>query len=96
MRKEIKEQILNQNSLANDQAVLVREHPELSKDQVIRCVHNYICYKFYLDPENCFGQSMTQMADKSIERMIELKMPIAKDSEKATTCGMAGSAASPS
>ena len=33
------------------------------------------------------------MANKSIERAVELKIPIAKEGEKATTCGAAGSSA---
>lgn len=93
MRKEVKERILNQNTLAETQAALVTAHPEYTREQVIECVRKYICHKFYLDPSESLGLSLTQMADRSIERMIELKMPIAKESEKATTCGMAGSAA---
>lgn len=34
-----------------------------------------------------------QMAEQSIEKALQMKIPIAKDSEMVPTCGMAGSAA---
>ncbi len=92
-RKDIKNSILEKQNLAEKQAALVRNAPELSEDYVVSCVHNYICHKFFLDPEEVRGWSLNKMAMHSIEKALEMKIPIAGPTEKATTCGSAGSAA---
>ncbi len=92
-RKEIKEKILNLSNLAEEQAALVQSAPELSEDYVIEHVHRYICYKFFLDPDEMKGISLNQMAILSLEKALQMKIPIAGPSERATTCGSAGSAA---
>ncbi|MBQ7447713.1 MAG: hypothetical protein IJV59_07145 [Eubacterium sp.] len=92
-RKDIKNSILEKQNKAEEQAALVRNALELSEDYVISCVHNYICYKFFLDPEEVWGLSLNKMALRSIEKALEMKIPIAGPTEKATTCGSAGSAA---
>ena len=92
-RKTIKDQILKQQDKARDIAFSVRQAVNLTETDLGEAVHKYVCYKFLLDPEESRGLSMTAMANKSIERAVELKIPIAKDGEKATTCGAAGSSA---
>ena len=92
-RKTIKDQILKQQNKAQDIAFSVRQAVNLTETDLGEAVHKYVCYKFLLDPEESRGLSMTAMANKSIERAVELKIPIAKDGEKATTCGAAGSSA---
>ena len=92
-RKDIKNSILEKQNMAEEQAALVRNALELSEDFVISCVHKYICYKFFLDPEEVRGLSLNKMALLSIEKALEMKIPLAGPTEKATTCGSAGSAA---
>ena len=92
-RRAIKEQILKQQDLAQEVASSVRQAADLTEEDVQEHVHRYVCYKFLLDPEESRGLSITAMANKSIERAVELKIPIAKEGEKATTCGAAGSSA---
>ena len=92
-RKKIKDQILKQQDKAREIAFSVRQAVTLTETDLGEAVHKYVCYKFLLDPEESRGLSMTAMANKSIERAVELKIPIAKDGEKATTCGAAGSSA---
>ncbi len=92
-RKDIKDGILSLSRKADEQAALVRNTPELPKEDVIACVHNYVCYKFFLDPRETQGLSLNRMALMSIEKALEMKIPIAGPTEKATTCGSAGSAA---
>ncbi|MBR3244903.1 MAG: hypothetical protein IKF90_19810 [Parasporobacterium sp.] len=92
-RRAIKEQILKQLGRAQEAASSVRQAADLTEEDVQEHVHRYVCYKFLLDPEESRGLSITAMANKSIERAVELKIPIAKEGEKATTCGAAGSSA---
>ena len=92
-RRAIKEQILKQQDLAQEVASSVRQAADLTEEDVQEHVHRYVCYKFLLDPEESRGLSINAMANKSIERAVELKIPIAKEGEKATTCGAAGSSA---
>ena len=92
-RRAIKEQILKQLGRAQEVASSVRQAADLTEEDIQEHVHRYVCYKFLLDPEESRGLSITAMANKSIERAVELKIPIAKEGEKATTCGAAGSSA---
>ena len=92
-RKSIKEQILKTQGMAQEIAAAVRKAANLTEKDLQESVHRYVCYKFLLEPEESRGLSMTGMANKSIERALELKIPIAREGEKATTCGAAGSSA---
>lgn len=93
MRQQIRDQILAQGDRAAEQARLARTTPDASKEFIETCVHRYVCYKFLLEPEECRGLTMSELADKSIEKALDMKIPLAKESEVATTCGAAGSAA---
>lgn len=92
-RKSIKDTILYQRDQAQEIAAFVRRTGDLTETDLQECLHKYICYKFLLDSEESRGLSMTGMANRSIEKAVELKIPIAKEGEKATTCGAAGSSA---
>lgn len=92
-RKSIKDKILKTQDRAQEIVASVRQAANLTEKDLQESVHKYVCYKFLLDPEESRGLSMTGMANKSIERAVELKIPIAKEGEKATTCGAAGSSA---
>ena len=92
-RRAIKEQILKQQDLAQEVASSVRQTADLTEEDIQEHLHRYVCYKFLLDPEESRGLSINAMSNKSIERAVELKIPIAKEGEKATTCGAAGSSA---
>ena len=93
MRQQIRDRILARGSRAAEQAERARtaEHP--TPEFIEDCVHRYVCYKFLLEPEDCAGLTMSELADRSIERALDLKIPLAKESETATTCGAAGSSA---
>lgn len=93
MREQIRDQILARANRAMEQAqaACTTEHP--SREQIMTCVHNYVCYKFLLEPEENRGLTMSELADKSIERALDMKIPLAKESEVTTTCGAAGSSA---
>lgn len=93
MRKDIKERILKQNIRALEQAQQVVQTPELSEAAVKECVHLYICFKLYLEPEECWGMMLFQMAVKSIEQSIAMKLPLVREGETAVTCGAASSEA---
>lgn len=93
MRQQIRDQILAQGNRAAEQAQIARATPDASREFVEACVHRYVCYKFLLEPEECRGLTMSELADKSIEKALDMKLPLAKESEVATTCGAAGSAA---
>lgn len=93
MRQQIRDQILAQGNRAAEQAQMARATPDASREFVEACVHRYVCCKFLLDPEECRGLTMSELADKSIEKALDMKLPLVKESEVATTCGAAGSAA---
>lgn len=93
MRQQIRDQILAQGSRAAEQARMARTTPDAPKEFIESCVHRYVCCKFLLDPEECRGLTMSELADRSIEKALDMKLPLAKESEVATTCGAAGSAA---
>lgn len=93
MRQQIRDRILAQGDRAAEQARLARTTPDASKEFIEACVHRYVCYKFLLEPEECRGLTMSELADRSIEKALDMKIPLAKESEVATTCGAAGSAA---
>lgn len=78
---------------AMEQAALARSTPDAQQSFVTACVHNYVCYKFYLEPEENQGLTMSELAERSIEKALDMKIPLAKESEMTTTCGAAGSAA---
>lgn len=93
-RKDVKEKILKFNQEAKEQAEKARSLAEsISREEMIQCVHVYVCSKFFLDISESKEKLLYQMAEQSIEKALQMKIPIAKDSEMATTCGMAGSAA---
>lgn len=92
MREQIRDEILARGNRAALQARLARE-PGATQETVAACVHNYVCYKFLLEPEEGAGVTMSELADMSLERALDMKLPLAKESEIATTCGAAGSAA---
>ena len=52
-----------------------------------------ICAEYLLPDTESPDQSLLDLARKSIERALELKIPIAGESERATTCGAAGTVA---
>ncbi|MGN1004158.1 MAG: hypothetical protein ACI4O5_04910 [Oscillospiraceae bacterium] len=93
MREQIRDRILARRDRALEQARLARETPDASREFITDCVHSYVCCKFLLEPEECRGLTMAELAEKSIEKALDLKIPLAKESEVATTCGAAGSAA---
>ena len=93
MRQQIRDRILAQGDRAAEQARLARTTPDASKESIEAYVHRYVCYKFLLEPEECRGLTMSELADRSIEKALDMKIPLAKESEVATTCGAAGSAA---
>lgn len=93
MRAQIRDQILARGNRALEQARLARTTPDASREFITDCVHRYVCCKFLLEPEECRGLTMSALAEKSIERALDLKIPLAKESEVTTTCGAAGSAA---
>ena len=93
MREQIRDQILARRDRALEQARLARTAPEPSREFIAACVHSYVCFKFLLDPEEGRGLTMSELAEKSIEKSLDMKIPLAKESEVATTCGAAGSAA---
>lgn len=93
MRQQIRDRILAQGDRAAEQARLARTTPDASKEFIEACVHRYVCYKFLLEPEECRGLTMSELADRSIEKALDMKIPLAKESEVATTCGAAGGAA---
>ncbi|MCC8120406.1 MAG: hypothetical protein LIO42_00070 [Oscillospiraceae bacterium] len=93
MRQQLVEQILARADLAQEQVRLARSTPNPTLPFIQACVHNYVCRKFLLDPEEGKGLTMSELANLSIERALDLKLPLAKESERATTCGAAGSAA---
>lgn len=93
MREQIRDQILAQGNRAAEQARIARETAGAPRELVEACVHNYVCFKFLLDPSEGQGLTMSELAEKSIERALDMKIPLAKESEITTTCGAAGSAA---
>lgn len=93
MRKEIKEKLLYNKKISLEQAHLARIAPDVPKTQILQYVHNYVCYKFFLNPQDWGDELLYHLAEKSIEEAIRMKIPFAKESEMATTCGAAGSAA---
>ncbi len=93
MRQQIRDAILARSGLAAQHARRVVEEPRPSLDFVREQVYLYICCKFLLEPEQCRGLTMAGLAQRSIEKALDLGLPLAKESETATTCGAAGSAA---
>ncbi|GEM_PF-7119873 len=93
-RKEIKEQLLMFKNEAKAQAERACALAASPKEAELKdCVHRYVCAKFFLSPETDPERLLYNLACDSIEQAINMKIPIAKESETATTCGAAGSAA---
>ena len=93
MREQIRDAILARGNRAAEQARLARTAENPSKEWIETCVYHYVCYKFFLEPEECRGLTMSELAEKSLEKALDMKIPLAKESEMATTCGAAGSTA---
>ncbi len=93
MRARIRDQILARVDRAKEQAERARNAENLSLALVEDCILRYICCKFMLEPEECVGLTMAELAERSIEKALDMKIPLAKESEVATTCGAAGSTA---
>lgn len=93
-RKEIKNKIVHFNKVAQEQverACSCAKPP--SEELIADCIHRYVCAKFFLDPATDPERLLYHLAVDSIEQAVHMKIPIAKESEMATTCGGAGSAA---
>jgi hypothetical protein len=90
MRSEIRDRILKRTENAAKQAEKACFASD--KETICECVFQYICSKFWLDPEVSRGMTLLQMGEASLEKALEMKIPVAAESERATTCGMAGSA----
>lgn len=93
MREQIRDQILARANRAMEQARLARAAEPPTRELIETCIHNYVCYKFLLEPEENVGLTMSELADRSIEKALDMKIPLAKESEITTTCGAAGSSA---
>ena len=93
MRKEIKECLLEQRDQAKNCMRQIREIPDITLEQTRMLVHRYVCSKYLLPDTESPDQSLLDLAQKSIERALELKIPISKESERAVTCGAAGTVA---
>ena len=92
IREQIKNDILARFDEAANQAHLIREIQGINEEQVQECVHKYVCMKFFLEPGECRGMSLNDMAELSLDKALDLNLPMAAESERATTCGTAGSA----
>lgn len=93
MRQEIRDRILARAGRAREQVEIVRGTPDAPPELVKTCVHRYVCYKFFLEPEDNLGLTMSELAERSVEKALDMKLPLAKESEITTTCGAAGSTA---
>ena len=93
MRKEIKNRLLKERDQAKNYIQQIREIPDITLEQTRVLVHHYVCSKYLLPDSESRDQSLLDLAQKSIERALELKIPIAGESERATTCGAAGTVA---
>ena len=93
MRKEIKDRLLKERDQAKNYIQQIREIPDITLEQTRVLVHRYVCSKYLLPDSEARDQSLLELAQKSIERALELKIPIAGESERATTCGAAGTVA---
>ena len=93
MRKEIKDRLLKERDQATSYIQQIREIPDITLEQTRVLVHRYVCSKYLLPDSESRDQSLLDLAQKSIERALELKIPIAGESERATTCGAAGTVA---
>ncbi|MCD8211423.1 MAG: hypothetical protein LUC17_00130 [Oscillospiraceae bacterium] len=93
MRQEIRDRILRDSDSAVAEAgrVLASDSPDV--DFVRVCIYRYVCKKFLLDPDDSGTKDLSELAELSIERMLDLHIPLSKESETATTCGAAGTTA---
>jgi len=92
IREQIKNDILARSELAGKCIEKIKNTQEITEKEVVSCVHEYVCLKFFLSLDETAGLSLNEMAIMSIDRAYEIGLPVAKESERATTCGMAGSA----
>ncbi len=92
IREQVKNEILGRARLADEQTELIKTTEGLSEEQVISAVHSYVCLKFFLDPSEGRDMTLYELAELSLDRSLEMDLPKVKESERATTCGMAGSA----
>lgn len=96
IREKVKNSVLERTELAlkeAEAAKLLKGKDPSAKAQVADHVHRYCSLKFLLLPEECYGKSLLDMAELSLEKALDMKLPIAKESEVATTCGAAASGA---
>ena len=92
IREQIKKDILARSNLAGGCIDRIKNTQEITEAEVVSLVHEYVCLKFFLTIEETAGMSLNEMAMLSIDRAYEMNLPVAKESERATTCGTAGSA----
>ncbi len=93
MREAIRARILARSDRAGTIAQETKADPARTQQRVAEAIYQYVCCKFLLDPEENRGKSLAALAERSLETAIENHIPIAKESETATTCGAAGSSA---
>ena len=68
-RKDVKEKILKFNQEAKEQAQKACSLAEsISREEMIQCVHTYVCSKFFLDMSDSKEKLLYQMAEQSIEK----------------------------
>lgn len=92
IREQIKNGILKKAEAASEQIQAISKKREIPEEEVQDRVHRYVCMKFFLDPDEGKEFSLYELAELSLERAIDMNLPLAKESERATTCGTAGSA----
>ena len=93
MRADIKANILKQQQEAALAVSSVLSKKETDQRTVINCVHEYICHKLMLQPESSWEDHLMVLAQRSLEIALEMKLPIAKETEHAPSCGAAGTTA---
>lgn len=92
IREQIKNDIIAKAARASDEILLIKNTPDITREEVTASIHRYVCSKFFIEPEDTVGMTLNEMAEFSLDKALELKLPLARESERATTCGMAGSA----
>ena len=93
MRKNIVSRILLQQNEALQFSSYVVDGTGYSRDEVLNCVHQYVCAKFLLDPSESCEESLYTLAEKSIEKAISSGIKVSAESESVMNCGTAGTAA---
>ena len=92
MRKEIKNKILKGKNCSEECVTYIKTNKNLSKDDFAKVFTNYLCYKFFLEPQEIKTDDFYEICQFSVDKTSKLPPGTIDASEAASKCGGATTA----